>query len=170
MKKTRGSSLVLALVISAVLIQFAVIYIMQIRNSVPQTHLIDERVRLRYLAHGMTELALLKYQKFPTDFYNAYEYASATGNLSVLKSFTVDAAEFSTLTVEDQPISTFNNTHISLELATMTLATTDKWGVEVLTIRARANYESRRVVASITTDVVRTVRTERNSSLVIPDN
>jgi len=167
MSKRNGSALAMALVIGAVLLQLAIIYSMQTRNSVPQTHQVDERVRLRYLAHGITELALLKFQKFPSEFYKAWEYASATGDVSVLNAFAVNAAEFSSLTTDDQPKSTFNSNEIAMSIATMTLSTGDQWGTEILTIRATATYNSRRG-ASVTADVVRTVRTSRNTSLFIP--
>lgn len=167
-KERRGSALAMALVIGVVLLQFAIIYTMQARNSSSQTHHVDERVRLRYLAHGLSELALLKFQKFPSEFYKAWEYASATGDVSILDDFAINAPEFSSLIEDDdQPKSTFNPNKITLSIATMTLATADQWGAEILTIRAEAGYLSRRG-ASITADVVRTVRTDRQTSLAIP--
>jgi hypothetical protein len=159
----------MSLIIATVLLQFAIIYTFQVRSSAPQTHQVDERIRLRYLAHGMTELALLKFQKFPSEFYNAWEYASATNDLSVWKDLTINADEFSELDDDkDQPESTFNDFPIEIGLATMSLETSDRWGVEVLKIRTAAKYESRRNL-TFEADAVRTVRTQRETSKVIPD-
>lgn len=163
----KGTAIILALVAGTVLLQLAVIFTMQVRNSRPQTDLIDERVRLQFLANGLTEVALLKFQKYPADFYNCWRYREE--DAGPLLNYTTRANEFSLLTADDQPNSSFNQNPIAIELATMTLATSDDqhWRTEVLLIRTEATYDSRRG-RTLTSDSVRTVRTERLTNTNLP--
>jgi hypothetical protein len=166
----RGTAIVLALVFAVILLQFAIAYTNIVGQSRPQTGQIDERVRLHYLANGLTEIALLKYQRFPADFYNAWRrQASTSVNLQFwrdpagpLADFSIQAPEFNQYRVNGftESRSSFNASPIQVELLEMRLMTNNYWNVEALQIRARAQYTDRNNRA-VNVETVRTVRTER---------
>ncbi|HOT30189.1 MAG TPA: hypothetical protein PLU72_18570 [Candidatus Ozemobacteraceae bacterium] len=166
----QGTAIVLALVFATILLQFAISYSGLIGQSRPQTEIIDERVRLHYLSKGLTEIALLKFQKFPSDFYNCWRnQASTSTNISFwldtsgpLARFTIEAPEMKEYKTTGfaESTSSFNNTPICFNLTEMRLMTSNRWNVEVLQIKANAHYTTRSG-KSINVDAVRTVRTER---------
>lgn len=166
----RGTAIVLALVFGAILLQFAISYSGLIGQSRGQTDIIDERVRLKYLSQGLTEIALLKFQKFPADFYNCWRFqASSSTNVSFwldttgpLARYTIAAPEFNEYAINGftESKSSFNDRPIRLNLTEMRLMTTNRWNVEALQIKANAHYTTRSG-KSINVDTVRTVRTER---------
>lgn len=166
----RGTAVILALVFAMILLQFALLYSGLIGQSKPQTELIDERVRLQYLSRGLTEIALLKFQKFPADFYNCWRYqASTSANASFwldttgpLARYTIEAPEMKEYktTGFSESKSSFNDRPICFNLTEMRLMTSNRWNVEVLQIKANAQYSSRSG-KTVTVDAVRTVRTER---------
>lgn len=166
----RGTAIVLALVFAMILLQFAISYSGLIGQSRPQTEFIDERVRLHYLSKGLTEIALLKFQKFPADFYNCWRFqASTSKNISFwldttgpLARYTIEAPEMKEYKTKgfSESTSSFNDRPICFNLTEMRLMTSNRWNVEVLQIKANAHY-STRSGKSINVDAVRTVRTER---------
>ncbi len=167
----RGTAIVLALVFAVILLQFAIAYSGLLGQSRPQTEIIDERVRLNYLSKGLTEIALLKFQKFPTDFYNCWKaQASTSKNLNSfwldktgpLARFTIAAPEFKEYEKNGftESRSSFNVMPIRLKLTEMRLMTSNQWNIEALQIKANAHYTGRSG-KSINVDAVRIVRTER---------
>lgn len=156
----QGIALVFALVFAVVLLQFAIAYSGLVRQSRPQTDKIDERVRLHYLANGLAEIALLKYQKFPADFYYCWSYASETATTGPLKAFTVDAPEFK---IENfmSSSSSFNSEPITIKITDMKLLTNNPWKTEALEIKATACYKPRTGGEEIEVVAGRIVRTER---------
>lgn len=139
---------------------------MQVRQAVPQTEQIDERIRLRYLAHGITEVALLKLQRFPTDFYHVWEYKQAGVASAPYLNF-VYAPEFEAnafLNDSDQPSSHFNDSEVvvSLQRIDMSTATDTYWKEQVFVIKADASYQDRRG-RHISAESVRTVRSTRRT-------
>ena len=166
----QGTAILLALVFGVILLQFAIAYTSMVRQSRPQTEQIDERVRLQYLANGLSEIALLKYQKFPSDFYNCWRY-QASNPVSLefwkdancpLADFTHEAPEFLDYKVNGftDSNSSFNTAPVKLWLLDVRLMTDNPWGVEALQIRSKAEYTGRsgRTISVVTG---RTVRTER---------
>lgn len=168
----QGVALVFALVFAVILLQFAISYSGLISQSRPQTDIIDERVRLHYVAMGLTEVALLKFQKFPADFYNCWRHqASASANANFwldtkgpLASFSIAAPEFNqyATTGFTESRSSFNSTPIKVKLSEIRLITDNRWNVEVLQIKANAQYAGR-TGKPINVDTVRTLRTERTT-------
>lgn len=154
----KGMALLLALVFAVVLLQMAISYSGMTGQSKPQTVQIDERIKLDYLAHGLTELALLKFQLYPADYYACWE-AAQKGDDSYLKKFTIEAGEF-TITNNSDSKSSFNETPINIQLASMAILTDNKWKTEALLIQAGAAYTDQ-YGRNISKDAVRLVSTER---------
>ena len=141
LKFKKGSAVALCLVFATVLLMMGLAYSKLTSTSKNQTVQIDERIKLEYLAHGITELALLKFQLYPADFYACLE-ASEKGDSSFLLGYTTEASEFRFTgdRAEKRSVSSFNTTSVNLELASMTIITNAKWKNEVLYIEAFANY------------------------------
>ncbi len=156
----RGMALILALVFAVVLLQMAIAYSGMTRGTKNQTVQIDERIKLDYLAHGLTELALLKFQLYPGDFYACWE-AHKLGDSSYLQTFTTSANtnEFRILNF-DKSVSSFNDQQINVVLASMSIFTDNKWNTEALFIQAEANYQDQfgRIISK---DAIRIVSVER---------
>ena len=134
----RGSAVALCLVFATVLLVMGLAYSKLTFGHKRQTVQIDERIKLEYLAHGLTELALLKFQLYPADFY-ACDEAAQQGDGSFLVKFGNGADEFKLLNDKNSQ-SSFDKTEISIVLATMTILTNNKWNNEVLYIAASATY------------------------------
>ena len=134
----RGSAVALALVFATVLLVMGLAYSKMTVGHKRQTVQIDERIKLEYLAHGITELALLKFQLYPADVY-ACEEAASYGRVDFIQKFAEKADEFRFLH-DKYSHSSFDKTEISLMLATMTILTNNKWNNEVLFIAASATY------------------------------
>lgn len=139
-KKNAGMALVMALVLAVVLLQMAISYSGMTRNSRPQTTQIDERIKLEFLARGITELAILKFQLFPSDYYACWESHINYRKSANLIKFTTGAAEFQNFGSFTESKSSFSNISLSVGLATMTLITQNKWKTEALFVRANASY------------------------------
>ncbi|MGM0598870.1 MAG: hypothetical protein ACQETH_03525 [Candidatus Rifleibacteriota bacterium] len=154
----KGMALILALVFAVVLLQMALAYSSMTKSSKPQTIQIDERIKLDYLAKGLTELALLKFQLYPGDFYACWE-AAEKGNDKWLKSFTTQAPEF-TINNFTESSSSFNNQAIGIQLASMALYTDNKWNKEALFIQAGAEYTDQ-YGRNISKDAIRIVSVKR---------
>lgn len=160
-KDKNGSAVALSLIFSTVLLVMGLAYSKMTQTAKIQTVQIDERIKLDYLANGLTEMALLKFQLYPADFYACAEAASVSGNISYLEAFGASATEF--IMANDQnSISSFNDAGVSLQLASMTILTNQKWRDEVLYIEAKANYLDQfgRVIDKT---VTRLVEVQRNS-------
>jgi len=147
-KLKRGSAVALCLIFATVLLVMGLSFSKMTSTSKKQTVQIDERIKLEYLAHGITELALLKFQLYPADFYACVEAASWSKDFrptgkpkdeTPWARFTTEAPEFKSI-LENKSASSFNNTAVNLQLASMTILTNNKWKNEVLYIEALANY------------------------------
>lgn len=158
----RGMALLLALVFAVVLLQMALAYSSMTSQSKPQTLMIDERVKLEYLAHGFTELALLKFQMYPADYYACWE-AHQLGTSDYLVDFTIGAPEFlNTTGSSTSSFNHFNQTNVSIQLASMAILTDNRWKTEALLIQATAAYTNQSGT-NISKEAVRIVSTERVS-------
>ena len=143
MNNKKGMALIMALVFAVVLLEMAVAYSGMTKESKPQTVQIDERDKLAFLAKGITELAVLKFRLFPSDYYACWEAHEKYNYNNPLLQFTVKASEFSQIGVGSTSNSSFNNVSINVQLATMAILTTDpsnKWNTEALLVKAYANY------------------------------
>lgn len=160
----KGSAIALALVFATVLLTMGLAYSKMTQTSKTQTYQIDERIRLEYLAQGYCELALLKFQLYPADFYACQE-AAKKGNNTFLLAFTTGAPEFSidesSLAQNKKSWASFNDATIQVQLASMTILTNQKWNDEILYIEATANYNKLNAVP-ISKSVTRLVELERN--------
>ncbi|MDN5277974.1 MAG: hypothetical protein PWR01_1939 [Clostridiales bacterium] len=163
MNKTRknskkGMALVMALVFAVVLLQMAIAFSSMTQTSKPQTVQIDERIKLDYLAHGLTELALLKFQLYPGDYYACWE-AHELGTDNYLNRFTINAPEFTIANFTDSK-SSFNDQAIGIQLASMAIYTDNRWKTEALFIQAGAEYTDQ-FGREISKDAVRIVSLQR---------
>ncbi len=138
LKNNKGMALLLALVFSTVLLQMAITYSNMTRQSKTQTVQIDERIKLDFLAHSLTELALLKFQMHPSDYYSCYD-AFELGDPQYLLDYTLNAPEFNPPANADS-LSSFNQIPVNIQLASMTILTDNKWKTEALLIQAQAAY------------------------------
>lgn len=154
----KGMALVLALVFAVILLQMAIAYSGMTQGIKTQTVQIDERIKLDYLAQGLTELALLKFQLFPGDYYACWD-AYKLGQPSYLKEFTTDASEFTISNFVDSK-SSFNEQPIGIQLASMAIYTDNKWKTEALFIQAGAEYTDQ-FGRSVSKDAVRIISVQR---------
>lgn len=154
----KGMALILALVFAVILLQMAISYSSMIKGSKPQTVQIDERIKLDYLAQGLTELAMLKFQLYPGDFYACWE-AQKLGRKEYLDKFTTGAPEFTIAGFADSK-STFNAQPIGIQLASMAIITDNKWNTEALFIQAGAEYTDQ-YGRAISKDAIRIVSLQR---------
>jgi hypothetical protein len=154
----KGMALLLALVFAVVLLQMAIAYSQLTGQAKPQTVQIDERIKLDYLAHGLTELALLKFQLYPADYYACWE-AAQLGDSAYLRRFTIEAPEFTVMNFNDSR-SSFNNAPVDIQLASMAILTDNKWKTEALLVQAWAAYVDQ-FDRNINKDAVRLVSLER---------
>ena len=159
----RGSAVALCLVFATVLLMMGLAFSKLTSTSKKQTIQIDERIKLEYMAQGVTELALLKFQLYPADFYACIE-AAQKGKSSYLTEYTTGAPEFQFIgdNAENRSVSSFNNVAVGLQLASMTILTNNKWNKEVLYIEAFANYRDQND-KSIDKIVTRLVDLDRRS-------
>lgn len=133
----------MALVFAVVLLQMAVSYSGMLRTAKPQTTLIDERARVEFLANGVIELALLKFQLFPSDFYAACEAANgvpaANRTNDYLSSFVNNNLRIDETVVD----SILGSTQYAIQVDEMILHTTasgTRWNRQALEIRASVAF------------------------------
>ena len=150
----KGNAIVIVLVISSVLLVIGLSDSKLTKKVDTSTTKIDEHVRLQYLADGLAQIVLLKYKKYPADFYDAWLGARA-GNeeaVNALRAFTSGADEFNQkkfVNKDDQPSSLFSinkrgnfDNMVKLSVISMDLRTTvnERWSEDVLTIVTGASY------------------------------
>lgn len=164
----KGSALPLALILSTILLTLGLSYAkLTIQTNTP-TQKIDEKVRLQYLSDGIAQIALLKFQKFPSEFYAAWEAANAPKNadkdpLDVFCGSKAEEFKSSSFDNTDDQIVAFNssratdgsainvdagNDKIDINLIEYKLLNTDsnnkitgKWDTGIITIKTRAVYQ-----------------------------
>lgn len=159
----KGSALAIALVLSSVLLLLGLSYSKLTSNTNVSTQKIDERVRLKYLADGANQIALLKLQKFPAEFYAALEVKNT--NTEPWEAFcgksSNDDHEFKEGSFFNDQTIAFNSSRekgkvinaaagrdrVSINVTDITLQTVDqngkavdKWNNDVITITSTAVY------------------------------
>ncbi len=137
-----GSAIPIVLVFSFLMLIMGLAYSKLTQTSKIQTIQIDERVKLDYAIESMAELALLKYQLYPADYYVCKELEEK-GTDTYMKQFlekevTGDDVPF--WQNDDNCKSSFNNKPVHIELINMKIITTEKWNTEALQVDAYANY------------------------------
>ncbi|NLM17536.1 MAG: hypothetical protein GX221_07450 [Candidatus Riflebacteria bacterium] len=174
--KKRGSAVALALLLGAGLLILGIVYVKLIRHSSLPTYQIDERVKVKYLADGLAEFALLKFQCFPYDYYTVLEYSDlATAPLNL---FVTDNGKFQLGGLnlaegapqwDDLPRSSFDNGPVSIVVDTINLYTSNtKWDTDVLEVVMDATFFSRREKKNVTSRLSKTFRIQRVSLHEIP--
>lgn len=173
-KKKKGSILALAIVIASILLVIGLAYSKLVSQTMVPTLTIDEHTRVQYLAEGVCRMVLLKYHKFPTDFYAAWLASSS----EFLLNFGENAPEFQPekfLNTDDQPTSLLAknktghiNDMVRINVASLTLQTNfdKKWKEDVVTVVTTAKYLSSRgevMMATSTMSIV--VNRDINESL-----
>ncbi|HNV70743.1 MAG TPA: hypothetical protein PKO06_13665 [Candidatus Ozemobacteraceae bacterium] len=164
--KRRANALLLSLVFAMILLQLAVSYSGLLRQSHPQSQQIDERVKMDFLAQGLIEKAILKFQLFPADFYAAHDatrVASYGANATsfYLNNWITDA-NLSLINFAEAS-STMSNIPMNCVVSSMSLLTDFKWNREALQARAETTYLSRSQ-GTVSKEVVRTLQLTRQSN------
>ena len=145
MKSTNksGSAIPIVLIFATLMFTMGLAYSKMTQSSKIQTNQINERIKLDYAIESMAELALLKYQLYPADFY-ACEELKSQGNSSFYETFieskvTGNDAPF--WTNDSHAVSSFSNAPVHCELVSMQLFTNQKWGKEALKVEVHAVYD-----------------------------
>ena len=140
--KRNGSAIPIVIIFAFLMLVMGLAYSKMTQNSKIQTIQIDERVKLDYAIESMAELALLKYQLYPADYYVCKELEEkgnkAYMNLFLEKGVTGNDVPF--WQNDESCKSSFNNKPVHIELINMKIITTEKWNTEALQIDAYANY------------------------------
>ena len=145
----RGTAVVIALVLAAILIQMAIIYTFLVKSAAPGTSLLEEKTRAEFAANSVFEKAILKFQLFPSDYYAAFEAANSedipAANRSNLwlNDFIQDAALTKNILIQDSVVgaSSFSATISNIRL--YTIASTTRWRQQAIEIQALVNYSNR---------------------------
>lgn len=178
-RRRRASAVALSIVMGAGLLILGLVYLFKIQNATAPTYHVDERVRVKYLAEGLAEFALLKFQAFPSDYYNTVKFASETQNLEPFRNFVTDlgpsgGSQFilnaTTGGGADQPLASFNDNPINIAITDMNLHTDNRWNVDVLTVTMVANYRSMKERRDVSSTYTKTYRLQRTSSFDIPSS
>lgn len=91
---SRGTALVIVLVFSTVLLTFGLFYLRTVSQSMPINPLQLRRIQADFLAEGIANIAMLKYQELPSDFYYSYfvgRIATAGANMAPLTTYLGDS-------------------------------------------------------------------------------
>ena len=81
-RDARGMALIVVLTIATGLLILGLSYIQNFTQKKPLNPKILEKVQSDYLATGLQKIALLKFKRFPEDFYHAFFYQVAWDNPS----------------------------------------------------------------------------------------
>ncbi|MFZ2960276.1 MAG: hypothetical protein WA705_25620 [Candidatus Ozemobacteraceae bacterium] len=85
---SKGMALIIVLAISAALLVMGLSYIQTFSQSRPVNPKVLEKLQADFLAGGLQRIALLKFKRFPEDFYHAYFYQVAWDNPAKRPSLT----------------------------------------------------------------------------------
>ncbi len=159
----KGVALVIALVFAVLLLQMAVAYTNILKTAQPQTEILDESIKLSFLADGLAQKAILKFQLFPGDFYAAWDAASISNNQQFVRDFW-DQADLKNQNCAEAN-SSFASFPITVEISSMSLLTIPNWKKEALRVQAIANFTNKK---NIDKDkiVVRVFSTARETNTI----
>ena len=157
MPKKRGMALIVVLVFAVVLVQLAISYSGMLRQSKPQTIIVDEKAKVDFLANGIIEKAILKYKLNTTYYYSALEAQKAGVNGPMLRYINDPILVEANYTGAN---SSFNSNPIGVFIATMTILTNSKWDHEAMKIVSQADYQDHQG-NNVTKTIVRVISTDR---------
>ncbi len=92
--RKHGTALVIVLVFATVLLTFGLYYLRTVSQSVPINPLQLRRIQADFLAEGIANIAMLKYQELPSMFHYAYiagRVATAGANVGPLNTYLGDS-------------------------------------------------------------------------------
>ena len=72
MKPKRGTAIVIVLVFATALLTFGLFYLRVISQGTTLNPLQLRKIQADFLAEGVANIAMLKYQELPSDFYSSY--------------------------------------------------------------------------------------------------
>ena len=155
----QGMALLMVLVFATLLATCALGFSKMFQQARPQNQVIDERVKIDFLAQGFVEKALLKYQLFPSDYYAA-NLARKKGLNDPLKSFIEDdpALQVSNFTQASATFPTVQN--LSVDVVAIDLLSSWSYNIDAIRVRAVGTYQNH-AGAIVSKDVVRILKVER---------
>jgi len=128
------------LVFAILLLQLAISYSGMIRVGKPQTLVIDDRGKAEFLAQGLIDKAILKFQLFPADFYAAWEARKKNPSLysTYLNTFMSDLQMSS-----NEASSSFSmlKSPFSVNIASISLYNNAKWNLDALYVEAAVTFQ-----------------------------
>ncbi|MFZ2957987.1 MAG: hypothetical protein WA705_13950 [Candidatus Ozemobacteraceae bacterium] len=136
----RGMVLPMVLIFAMLLLLVALSFSKILQQARPQNTVIDERVKMEFLAQGYIELAILKYQLYPSDFYAACE-AARLGFTSPLNTFVNDAA-LQKMNFTKASCSFALSQKMSVQIASMTLLASYEYHNDAIRIIASGSYQN----------------------------
>ncbi|HNV71812.1 MAG TPA: hypothetical protein PKO06_19060 [Candidatus Ozemobacteraceae bacterium] len=92
--RKRGTALVIVLVFATVLLTFGLFYLRTVSQSVPINPLQLRRIQADFLAEGLANIAMLKYQELPSMFHYSYiagRIATNGANIGPLNTYLGDS-------------------------------------------------------------------------------
>lgn len=155
----KGMALVMVLVFATLLALGALAFSKMFQQSRPQNQVIDERVKIDFLAQGYVERALLKYQLFPADYYAA-AIAHKKGFTGPLKNFIEDdpALQISNFTQASATFSTVQS--LGVDVVSIDLLASWSYNSDAIRVRAVGTFQNH-AGQVVSKDVVRILKTER---------
>ena len=82
-----GMAIIVVLVFATALLVLGSSYIKTLSSTTPVNPILLERMQADFFAQGIAQIALLKFRKFPADFYHAFLYDRAGQGSAQLKAF-----------------------------------------------------------------------------------
>ena len=139
-----GSAITLVLIFAFLMLVIAVAYGKLTQTSKGQSVQIDERLRIDYAMESISELALLKYQLYPADYYICRKLKKDPYNNSTYYNMFIETNP----TVPNTPFfvndnssrSHFNDNPVHVELCDIEIVTTNQWNTEAIIVTSHANY------------------------------
>ncbi|NLI79276.1 MAG: hypothetical protein GX442_22885 [Candidatus Riflebacteria bacterium] len=152
----RGVAIAMAIVFASILLVMALGLTSMTGQALPQNIIHDERASVELVGQGLIDLAALKFQLCPAQFYAAYE-AKKNGYTVPMNTFLQD------LTLVQEASSSHLTGKIYVRITNMSLhtATSSYWKNEVLSIDAVATYTSRHNQNAISRNINRILHTDR---------
>ncbi len=137
-----GSAIPLVLIFAFIMFVLALAYSKLTQTSKLQSVQIDERLKMDYAMESISELALLKYQLYPADYYVCRELARAPYNDNTYYEQFLERGVTNTpfRMIDNHCISNFNKKEVNVELGSIEIITTNKWNTEALIVTSSANY------------------------------
>ncbi|MBI3038260.1 hypothetical protein HYY75_04285 [bacterium] len=154
----KGVAIIISMVFATLLFLGALAYTNMLTRSKPQNIVLDERVKLDFLAQGMSELAILKFQLYPADFYAAA--SAATAFPAAINDFVNNDVSFRRLNFTEANSNYGFVKTLNVFVASMAVFTQNQYKEEALRVIVEANYQDLKGTV-VTKNAVRIVKTTR---------